>query len=178
MSKTGRQLTLIAALLLLFLCSVGCWFGEGKQESAKKVPAAGDADAEVALFFCDRDGHLTVELRSLTAANNLPEAALAELMRGPETPNLLRTIPEDTKLRGVVVRDGVARADFSAELIERHWGGSLGETITVYSITNTQAQFPDIDRVQILIEGQEIPSLTGHLDLTEPLWPDLSLVKD
>ncbi len=93
---------------------------------------------EVALFFCDRDGHLRVEWRSLVPTDNLPAAALTRLILGPEAPEPLATIPEGTMLRGVTVQEGVARADFSAELMElmdeKHWGGFLGETITVYSI--------------------------------------------
>lgn len=75
--------------------------------------------------------------------------------------------------RGVALRDvfvtsqGVAYVDFSNELVQNHPGGSSAEELTVYSLSNTLiANFPAIKMVKILVEGHEIPSLAGHLDLT------------
>jgi spore germination protein GerM len=164
--------------LILILLAAGCWSGKASESNNNKARVLGESDrTEVVLYFCDRDGHLVVEFRELAEGDNLPEAVLRELIRGPETNELLPTVPEGTTLNGVVVKDGLARADFSPELKTNHWGGSLGETITVYSIINTLAQFPEVKRVQILIDGQEVDTLSGHLDLSEPLTPNLELVK-
>jgi hypothetical protein len=39
-------------------------------------------------------------------------------------------------------------------------------------VVNTlTASFPSVQRVQILLEGQEIPMLVGSLDLGRPLSP-------
>lgn len=176
MSKLYRWLALLAALLLLV--TAGCWIGD-RNQAANKVVAAGDANSTaVKLYFCDQDGQLRVEMRHIAGRHYLPEAALQELLRGPETSELLATLPEGTKLRSLVIENGLARVDFSTELQTEHWGGSLAEMITVYSITNTLTQFPEVERVQILIEGEEVVSLAGHLDLTEPLGANFDLVKE
>lgn len=179
MPKFRWQSGLVFVLLLSLLAVAGCWFGNSGQGDNDRMSAAGDSEfTEVALYFCDQDGHLRVELRELTTTDNLPEAALRELIRGPEAPELLVTIPPGAVLKSVVVTDELAKADFNLELKTKHWGGSLGEMTTVYSIVNTLTQFPEIERVQILIEGQEVESLAGHLDLSEPLLPRFDLVKE
>ena len=50
--------------------------------------------------------------------------------------------------------------------------------MTVYSIVNTLAELPEIEMVRFLIEGEEIETLAGHLDLSEPVYPDEGLIKN
>ena len=72
-------------------------------------------------------------------------------------------------LRTQMAVQGVAYVDFSRELTQNHPGGSSAEELTVYSLSNTLiANFPAIKMVRILVEGREIPSIAGHLDLTLP----------
>jgi spore germination protein GerM len=69
--------------------------------------------------------------------------------------------------------------DFSRELQTNHSGGSAGELLTVYSIVNTLAEnIHGISRVQILVEGNEVETLAGHLDLREPLSPNTTWMTD
>ncbi|NLY31135.1 MAG: GerMN domain-containing protein [Firmicutes bacterium] len=64
----------------------------------------------------------------------------------------------------------------SGELVRGQYLGSNQELALVYSIVNTMAQLPEIESVQILIEGRIVESLADHVDLTAPLKPDYSLV--
>jgi len=77
--------------------------------------------------------------------------------------------------RGVQLRDlfitpqGLAFVDLSKELISNHPGGVSAEELTVYSLANTLiSNLPMIKKVQILVEGREVSSLAGHLDLSIP----------
>ena len=80
------------------------------------------------------------------------------------------SFPRGVELREVfITSQGMAYVDFSRELVRNHPGGSSAEELTVYSLSNTLiANFPAIKMVKILVEGREIPSLAGHLDLTIP----------
>lgn len=102
---------------------------------------------------------------------------LKELVKGPEK-NFDAPIPKGTQLRDLfLTKDGIAYVDFSIELAANHIGGSLAEINTVYSIVNTLTfNFPQIKRVQILLDDKAVESLKGHLDLSHPLKPDMSLV--
>ena len=78
--------------------------------------------------------------------------------------------PAEIELRDVfITSQGVAFVDFSEELVQNHPGGSSAEELTVFGLSNTLlANFPPIKLVRILVEGREIQSLAGHLDLTVP----------
>ena len=57
----------------------------------------------------------------------------------------------------------------SKELEQNFSGGSTGEEMLIGSIVNTLTDFPEVQKVQILIEGASVETLSGHMDLSEPL---------
>lgn len=126
----------------------------------------------VQLWFSDSQGQkLIVEEREISKVEGIARATINELIKGPSMDSdLLPTIPVGTVLRDINVKsDGLIIVDFSKELITNHIGGSTAETLTVYSIVNTLTQFPTVDRVQFLVEGQYVETLTGHMDLTQTI---------
>jgi len=126
------------------------------------------------LYFGDKQAeYLIPESREITKGNETLESAIiTELIKGPQKPELSRTIPEGSKLLSVSVVNGVAYVNFSKELQTKHWGGSAGETMTVYSIVNSLGILPGIQKVQFLIEGDKQESIFGHMDTSIPIDPD------
>ena len=58
-----------------------------------------------------------------------------------------------------------------------HPGGTLQELMTVYTIVNAVlTNLPDLQDVQILIGGQEVDTLAGHVDLRRPLRKNDALI--
>jgi spore germination protein GerM len=104
------------------------------------------------------------------------EAALEELIRGEVPRGCDRPLPRGTELCGVRVSDGIASADFSEALRSGFPGGSDTEGVTVYAIVNTLTALPGIDKAQLLIEGQRVNEIGGHLYVGEPLVYDGELV--
>lgn len=136
------------------------------------VPNETTPGTEVTLYFGDQQATgLVAEVRGIDVSkgSNLYALTLQALAEGPTRSDLARVLPEGTRVLGVEVEDGVAYADFSRELQSGHWGGSAGETITVFAIVNTLTEFGEIDKVAIFIEGTPLDSLAGHMDMTEPL---------
>jgi hypothetical protein len=90
----------------------------------------------------------------------------ALILMPPSAPQ--RTIPVDaTLLAFYLLPDGTAIADFSDSLSTGTPSGILSEQLAVNSITQTlAASVPQILRLKILLHGQEVDTLAGHLDLT------------
>ena len=172
-------------LLLLLLLVAGCApqppappEPEPEEELEEQVEEPQTEWEAVTLYYADdQSERLVEENRSLALEGREPAVAvLEELIEGPDFPAHGRTIPADVKVLGVQINGGIAEADFSEELRSSHWGGSTGEILTVYSIVNTLAELPGVEQVQILIEGETVDTLVGHLELMEPLSPDWGLV--
>jgi len=92
----------------------------------------------------------------------------------------VQVVPKGTKLRAFYVTDrGDAFVDLSGDVVSAHPGGSTTELLTVYAIVNAvTANLPAIQRVQLLVEGKEVDTIAGHVDVRRPLDRDATLVRD
>jgi len=99
---------------------------------------------------------------------------LNTLLAGPVDAEL-RTLPPDAALlEFYLLPDGTGVADFSEALATSTPSGIASEQLAVESIARTlEANVPQVKRLKILIHGQEVDTLAGHLDLTGtfPLSP-------
>lgn len=154
---------------------------EGNSETKPDISAEPKEEKEkVTLYFGDDEAmYLIPEERVVVKGNKeLEEVVIAELIQGPRQDGLFQTVPKEAELISIEVVDGVAYVNFNQEFQTKHWGGSAGETMTLYSITNSLAELPDIDKVQFLLEGKKQDAILGHADTTEPLAPNMKMVKE
>jgi len=102
-------------------------------------------------------------------AKRIIEAQVAQ----PQPP-LVSAIPAGTKLKTVfVTAKGEAFVDLTPELRSNQQGGTTNEILTTYTIVNALTlNLPAITSVQILIDGKQVDTLAGHLDLRRPLEQD------
>jgi germination protein M len=87
-------------------------------------------------------------------------AALEELVRGPQNKSHRANISPDTKVYGTIKQGSDLIVDFSKEF--NRFGGSVAEIVAVGSVVNTAAQFGDVKRVKILVEGSELIGPSGE----------------
>lgn len=150
-----------------------------KEEEIKEVqPVPIEEMVEVNLYFSDSQAmYLIPEKRKISQIPSLARQAVNELIKGPENSDFYRTIPEGTQVNEVYIADDIVYIDLSEEIFKNHPGGSSGELMTVYSIVNTLTEIPPIKGVQILVEGNEMESLVGHVDISMPLLRDEDWIK-
>ncbi|MEW6546561.1 MAG: GerMN domain-containing protein [Bacillota bacterium] len=167
---------LVAMLVASVAALPGCTLlraRAGKPAEIPKVSPAPPADRTVrlTLYFADSQAqHLVPEVREVHQGNvSLPDLVIQELIKGPTAPGLGITIPREARLlSSVKVEKGVAFVNFNKEFQSKHWGGSAGEMMTVYSIVNSLTELEGIKAVVFLVDGERLDTL-GHLDLTEPV---------
>jgi hypothetical protein len=116
------------------------------------------------------DGQLSPVTVELPLSNDpvlRSKQVLNTLLAGPVDAEL-RTLPPDTVLLAFyLLPDGTAIADFSEALATSLPSGIQSEQLAVDSITRTlEANVPQVQRLKILIHGQEADTLAGHVDLT------------
>ena len=177
MKKSGVLILILTLTLALIL--TGCAF---KQKTAdQRDPAIDPKPSQetitFTLYFADQEAmYLQGEERTVTKGGSIAELMINELIKGPESPGLLATIPKETKLLSLEIKNGVAYVNFSKEIKTNHWGGSAGETMTVFSVVNTLGQLPEIKKIQFLIEGEKQEAIWGHYYTLEPFEPDPNLI--
>ncbi len=131
---------------------------------------------EAVLYFAHPEGTgLIAEARELPQCTELEDCLtqlVEALIAGPHG-NLVPLFPPRTLVRSVQVAEGIATVDFSRELAADHPGGSMTELLTVYALSDTLAvNYPHVRQVRIMLEGQPVETLKGHIDLRNPVAAD------
>ena len=113
----------------------------------------------ITLYFLNPDTYeLTPEARQIDAKellNNPYEILINLLIQGPKNEKLLKLIPNNTKLNSAKIKDSILYIDFSEEFIKEQNLGKEQEELILKSIVNTVTELTEINKVAILINGEE-----------------------
>jgi spore germination protein GerM len=189
----SRRMLVIGAIAMLAIAG-GWWLAArissrraagGQPPSTTAAGPAVAADARkitATLYFVSEDGMALVGVQrevpfGETVLDQARQIVISQLAVAPGS--LVSAIPSETTLRAVYLTErGDAFVDLSADARTKHTGGALDEIFTVYAIVNAlTTNLPAVKRVQILIEGKEVDTLAGHVDLRHPLQKNLKWVK-
>jgi hypothetical protein len=135
------------------------------------------------LFYGSSDGRALVPVRrDVPAATSVVDQGrqiLTVLFMDAPQP-YVQVVPRGTTLRAFYVTErGDAFVDLSGDVVSAHPGGSMTELLTVYAIVNAvTANLPAIQRVQLLVEGKEVDTIAGHVDVRRPLERDSTLLRE
>ena len=177
----GMTLVVVAVALGATLYLIN----QSKQEVIPTAPpplpvAANPSDTppspqEVNLFLLDPTALTLVPVKIERRLHTELTKRLSQVVKAliQETPpNFRNPIPRGTLLNEVYIDSRqTAYLDFSNHLADGHIGGTTAESLTVIAILKTVFDaFPDdIKQVQILIDGNQVKTLAGHLNLSQPL---------
>lgn len=171
----------IAALLIgvwLVSARLPGWLTQPDGGTGSTADATGSAAEsrriQATLFYVSDDGLTLVPtsrdvLYGATQVEQVRRLVEAQIADAPE--GVVSPIPAGTTVRTVFITDArEAYVDLGGGIRSAHPGGSLGEALTVYAIVNAvTVNLPEVTAVQILVEGSEVDSLRGHIDLRAPL---------
>jgi len=172
--------TVLGVGLIVLLVMGPRWLATVPQAEIATVATAPAAEARkirARLFYVDDQGTgLTgVEREVLYGEGTIEQAKrIVEAQIGAPPEPLASSIPPGTALRRVFfTKAGDMYVDLSPELRQNHPGGTTNEILTVYAIVSAlTTNLPAVTGVQILIDGKEVDTLAGHLDLRRPIERD------
>lgn len=124
---------------------------------------------EIAVFFIQStptNFYLKPVMIKINREGDRHRQALEALFAGPPAgSNLNPVFVPETKVLDFELNNGLAIVNLNRYATQLNVGAQ-GEYLAVASIVNTLTKFPDVYRVKIRIEGKEVDSLAGHVDLT------------
>jgi len=184
LARAGRLKGAAVTILLLFMLLPG---GCGAPEALPEEPSNSyELMASVELYFAGATAvnsgigteteteelYVVPVKRELAGGGDLLRRTLEELIKGPqpEDGDYFSTIPVTAKIIDLELSDGIAVINFSPELVSDSPGGSLAGIILQQSLVLTATQFPEVEKIVVLVEGD--PWTDGHLLWDKPLGPD------
>jgi spore germination protein GerM len=187
---TARRAIGVAAIALLVVAFVWVARSAPRWRSGTRIVAAPSPTApappgrkiKARLFYVNESGtKLTGIERDVAFAENASEQAreIVAAQIGAVTEPLVSAVPAGTALRALFITDnGHAFVDLSREVMSAHPGGTINELLTIYTIVNAvTANLPAVTSVQLLVDGKEVDTLAGHVDLRRPLTKNLAWVQ-
>lgn len=171
----GVGVLLIAAGLWLVTLVPG-WLsrGPGAKAPGATPEASSERRIQATLFYVAEDGVALMPVSrevpyGATPAEQARQIIMAQVKAPPD--GYVSAIPDGTAVRAVFLSsNGELFVDLSPEVSHNHLGGSLDEALAVFAIVNAvTTNLPDVTAVQILVDGKEVDSLAGHIDLREPI---------
>ncbi len=177
----------VAAVGVVLVVVAPRWYA-----AAPPSPKAADATTpgetatrkiKATLFYVAEDGETLMPVqREIPYGEGVDEQARriveAEIASAP-TP-LGSALPAGTTVRALYVGDrGDAYVDLSREVVSGHPGGTVTELLTVYSVVDAlTVNLPGIASVQVLVDGHEVDTRAGHVDLRRPLVKNTRWVRE
>jgi spore germination protein GerM len=150
--------------------------------AATPAPPGSGRKIKARLFYVAQDGiHLTHVERDVPYGEGTLQQAreIVAAQVAPAAEPLLSAIPTGTTVRALFLTEGgEAYVDFSREIVSGHTGGTADELLTIYTIVHALTEnLPAVTGVQLLVDGKEVDTLAGHVDLRNPLGKNLALVQ-
>lgn len=186
LSALGFVVAALAVWWLLFVALPRWYRGDTSPAAQDAAAPAAGASAQrkinATLYFVADDGlSLVPAQREVPFGESIVEQArrIVEAQLARPAGALVSAVPEGTTLRALYVSErGDIFVDLSGEVTAKHTGGSMDEILTVYAIVNAvTVNLPAVGRVQILVDGKEVDTLAGHVDLRNPLSKNLTWVQ-
>lgn len=149
---------------------------ETTEETTTEETQEKPAEITILIYFSDDQAeYMKGEYR--TISNDDPvKNAVNELLKGPNSANLVALIPEVTKLLNAEIKNNVAYVDFSTDILEGVAGGSTLQRFIIYTIVNTLTEIDEVDAVQILIDGKNVGTF-GDFEIGSPLYRDINMIR-
>jgi germination protein M len=166
-------LVCVAIAVVILAVAVARW-ALRKPSGPEQAPQP-EAMRVVTLYFGSRDGSsLVPEEREIKASDAVGEDlrhVVEALIAGPAASGAASGLfPADVTVRSVYINGKTAYIDFSRQIIDNFAGGSAAEYLLVASIVETVcADFPEMDSVALLVDGEQVETIGGHLDVSKVL---------
>lgn len=181
--KSTRMIYLLAilgsifiVLLIFFVILFSALFPTVDNDSLRKKEKYA-----VTIYFSDKQERFLVpETRYIIKEENdalQAKEIVKALLDGSKT-GLINTYPSGVTVQDVKVNnDGTAFINFDANLSKLHPGGSAAEMASIYSLVNSLTEnVSSIKQVKILVDGDELTSIKGHISTKKAFRPDPELI--
>ncbi len=136
----------------------------------------------IQLFFPDKDLQMKKENREIYKSEELANRlrqVLVLLLNGPHDEDLMPVFPEGVRLRELFLYEGCAYVDMKVPLPHKNNMGCMMEYLGLNAIQESLVNnFSEVEKVKVLLNGQEGETLFGHIDTRKPFTGEVLETSD
>lgn len=131
------------------------------------------------LYFADaREQKLKAENVDVRYNRNtsVQKLIVEQLLKGPRSDDCRGTLPPDTLLLGVSLRDGICYVNFDEGFLSQ--GYTVEPALVIYSIVNSLTEEDEVQMVQISVNGESDVKFQNVIDLSKPFVRNMDMVEE
>ncbi|WP_129595981.1 GerMN domain-containing protein [Anaerophilus nitritogenes] len=133
---------------------------------------------DTVLYYKDDKGFLIPVMRKIpwTQDRGIAKMALNSMIDTPgnredvKEIGLQPVIPSNTQIRGMTIKDGLCKVDFTTEFL--NYVSKEEEESLIKSVVYTLTEFPTIDQVQLRVNGKVLSGLTFGTNIANAMTRD------
>lgn len=124
---------------------------------------------DILAYYEDEYGFVVPVNTQIPWEEGIAKATLRSMVVGSEAEKRIAqsglhgVLPEGTEIRGMAIKDGLCRVDFSKNILNT--SSYEQEENMISALTYTLTEFPTIDKVELLVEGQALGALSKGYEI-------------
>lgn len=132
------------------------------------------------LYFANKEGDKLIETnRKLVYSTNISMEKLVveQLIGGPSEKvkeKVFPTINPSTKIISVTVKDGICYVNLNENFLNQNL--KVTSDVTIYSLTNSLVELPNVNKVQIVVNGDMNVMYRENISLATPFERNLDII--
>ncbi len=145
---------------------------DGGETPKVKNAENGVTTMEVTVYYPDQSGMSLIPVKREIKFNDEGQKyieAVKCLLDAPKEEELTKIFPKGAKINSITLDKDTAVVDLDSGITKNFVGGSTGEEFLINSVVDTLTDFKEVKQVRFLIDGKEVETLAGHMDLSEPI---------
>jgi len=121
-------------------------------------------ETSILAYYQDENGFVVPVNTQIPWEEGIAKATLRSMVVGSEAEKRIAqsglhgVLPEGTEVRGMAIKDGLCRVDFSKNILNT--ATLEQEENMISAITYTLTEFPTISKLELLVEGQALATLS------------------
>ncbi|OPA72866.1 hypothetical protein BVG16_31615 [Paenibacillus selenitireducens] len=161
---------LLGMLITIIAIAAGCGQKSGDPETGGKPEAQQHAEQTLhiqAYYTDDQILNLVQEKKDIKFADE--KAKYLEALKALQSTDDAKLVKlwQENEFQSAILKDGGALIIDVKIPAEAHLGAS-GEDLAIQAVLKTVFQFEEVQSVDILVDGQSVDSLMGHVELEHP----------
>lgn len=155
----------------------------GKMNSAQFIDNDGKEisaydEVTIQLYFANESGDKLVPVKRTVEYNtnvSMEKLVMEQLLKGPDESGGYATINPATKVNNITITDGICYVNLSKEFLTQVY--NLNSEVTIYSIVNSLVELNNVNKVQILVDGDSKLTFRETISLESTFGRNLDLIE-
>lgn len=134
--------------------------------------------ANIKLYFANEAGNALVEVNRTVVYNSniaMERVVVDQLIAGPSNTESYPTINPATKINSVTITDGTCYVNLDSSFLTQPY--NVTSEVTIYSIVNSLAELSNVNKVQMMIDGETAVQYRENISFENSFTRNLDLIE-